>query len=102
VLSLHPAQQTSPAPGADTITIPRQALDYLYAAMAEAEIMANDPDLSDTELDKAWNELVAQDPDQRWFFTEVRWSSPGVTFFWNVEEQTLCLLGVRLKDGPGR
>jgi hypothetical protein len=82
------------------MTAPHQDLDYLYAAMAE--ITANDPDLPAAELDKAWNELLSQDPDERWFFAEVRRSNPEVSFFWNVEEQAVCLLGIRLKDGPGR
>ena len=68
---------------------------YLCAAMAE--VMANDPDLPNDELGKAFARLLAHGSYERWLFTEIRRRHPDVTFFWSVEEQDVCLLGICLK-----
>ena len=79
-------------------TDPYERRDYLYAALDE--IAANGPDQPAIEHSKALNELLAQSADERRFFTEVRRRHPEVTFYWDTEQQTVCLRGINLRT-PG-
>jgi hypothetical protein len=78
---------------------PYERREFLYAAMDE--IAANGPDLTEIERSKALGELLAQGPEERWFFAEVRRLHPDVTFFWDTEQQTLCLRGIHLQARQG-
>lgn len=61
------------------------------------EILADNPGLPPAELNKAIDELRTDTEHHRWFFTEIRRRCPGVTLFWNVEQQAVCMRGIALR-----